>query len=102
MANKYIGDICFSNGEYEKDGEKKKRWVKAGPAFENENGDISFKLELMPTVANEWSGFMRLFKKDDVTDTKSGYDKAREAANKLREPESDEYNTKVDLSSIPF
>ncbi len=63
--NKYIGDVCFSNGEYEKDGQKKKRWVKAGPAFESEDGKIFFKLEVMPTGANEWSGFMRIFRRDE-------------------------------------
>lgn len=60
MANKYVGDLCFSNGEYELNGETKKRWTKAAVIFENqETGRRSYKFECFP--AGEWSGFMSEF-----------------------------------------
>ena len=63
MAFKYHGDLVFSTGEYEKDGETKKRWSKAGAVFQDsETGNMSIKFEAMPV--GEWSGWMKIFIKD--------------------------------------
>ena len=44
MASKYYGDMCFSDGEYEKDGQKKKTWAKFGSVFKDEEtGRLSVK-----------------------------------------------------------
>lgn len=106
MSSKYIGDLCFSTGEYEKDGEKRKRWAKAAAAFKDEeSGRVSFKFEAFP--AAEWSGWMSLFpakNKDNNQAPQTGHDKAVEARSKLSSPTTDdEYSSDpIDLSDIPF
>lgn len=88
MSSKYIGDLCFSTGEYEKDGEKKKRWSKAGAVFKNEEtGAMSVKFEALP-AGPDWSGWMRLFfdKKDKPKDVAP----------------TDVPDEPIDLSEIPF
>lgn len=86
--SKYIGDLCYSTGEYEKDGEKKKRWSKAAAVFKNEEtGSVTYKFESLP--AGEWSGWMRFF--PDKRDKKS-----QDVA------PSDVPDDPIDLSEIPF
>lgn len=105
MASKYIGDLCFSTGEYEVQGETKKRWTKAAAAFKDEEtGRVSFKFEAMPQGV-EWSGWMNLFldKKDKgPSSNQSGYEKAKEARQKLNDPAPEPSSEPIDMSDIPF
>lgn len=81
---KYYGDLVFSTGEYEKDGEKRKRWSKAGAVFQGDDGRLSIKFEAMPV--GDWSGWMNIFEKRDEAKTES-------------KPIDDE---PINLSDIPF
>lgn len=84
---KYYGDLVFSTGEYEKDGEKKKRWSKAGAVFQRDDGRMSIKFEAMPV--GEWSGWMNIFEKRDEP-------KQPKQENKPID------NEPINLSDIPF
>ena len=42
-------------GEYEKDGVTKHRWFTCGSVFENAQGQLSAKIDGMPTGSN-WDG----------------------------------------------
>lgn len=54
-----------SNGEYQKDGETKKRWQRVGTLFkDDQDGRISIKLDSIP-VGPEWSGWLAAFTMDD-------------------------------------
>lgn len=60
MASRRTHDVIGSVGEYtDREGQKKKRWVKVGSAFTDENGGISIKLDAIP-VGPEWSGWLSL------------------------------------------
>lgn len=60
MAKK-THDVVATVGEYTTaDGTKKKRYVNCGAAFTSEEGNISFKLDVVP-VSPEWSGFFSLY-----------------------------------------
>ena len=47
-------------GEYEKNGVIKARWFTCGAVFENENGQLSVKIDSMP-VGEKWDGWLNLF-----------------------------------------
>ena len=51
MAKKY--DIVAILGEYEKDGEKKKRYKNVGFVNENKEGHLSIKLDHLVTVDDD-------------------------------------------------
>lgn len=98
MSSKYYGDLVFSTGEYEKDGETKKRWSKAGAVFQDsETGNMSIKFEAMPV--GEWSGWMKIFKNDrnDKPTTQP------QALNGRKDVVIEDIDDKaIDLSEIPF
>jgi hypothetical protein len=106
--SKYIGDLCFSTGEYEKDGTTKKRWAKAAAAFKDtESGSVTFKFETLPAV--DWSGWMRLFpaKNRDENSPQSNFDKFAQKKEDLKQKSQDTVlddidNKPIDLSDIPF
>lgn len=101
---KYIGDLCFSSGEYEKDGETKKRWTKAAAVFQEvETGNQTYKFEALP--AADWSGWMKLFapRKQDNRES-SNFDKFVSKKEELKKDTvlEDIEDKPIDLSEIPF
>jgi len=107
MASKYYGDLVFSTGEYEKDGEKKKPWSKAGAVFkDSETGNISIKFEAMPV--GEWSGWMKVFNNSSDGNIRDGkYDKDIETIKAIGDAKKevvleDIDDKPIDLSEIPF
>lgn len=50
-------DVCVSTGEYQQNGETKKRWLKVGIAFEDDQGDPVVKLEANPMPKIDKDGF---------------------------------------------
>lgn len=60
MPSKKTHDVVATVGEYESQGQKKKRYVNCGSAFTDETGRISIKLDSVP-VSPEWSGWLSLF-----------------------------------------
>ena len=65
MSVKFLGDLVYSNGEYEVDGVTKKRYQRAGAVFQDDESEaISIKLDAVP-VSPEWSGWFRMFNKRD-------------------------------------
>lgn len=50
-------DVCVSTGEYQQDGQTKKRWLKVGIAFEDEQGDPVVKMEATPLPKIDRDGF---------------------------------------------
>lgn len=101
MSSKYYGDLVFSTGEYEKDGETKKRWSKAGAVFrDDETGSMSVKLEAVP-ASPDWSGWMRIFKSDRDNQSNQPNSQSGEAEpNKAKTADIDD--RPIDLSEIPF
>lgn len=61
---KAIRRLVASNGEYQKDGETKKRWQRVGTMFKGDDGEISIKLDSIP-VGPDWSGWVKAFKFED-------------------------------------
>lgn len=63
---KYTHDVVATIGEYTTgNGEKKKRYMNAGKAFQDDQGRISLKIDAVP-VGPEWSGWLSLYpRKDD-------------------------------------
>lgn len=60
MAKK-VFDAVATVGEYkDKNGDTKKRYVNVGAVFENDNGQMSFKLETIPVGPN-WSGWISFY-----------------------------------------
>lgn len=60
MATKRYDAAC-STGEYtDKNGQTKKRWQNVGVVFENDQGQLSLKLETIPVGPN-WSGWISFF-----------------------------------------
>ena len=54
-------DITATIGEYtNRDGEKKKRYLKVGTAFTDQEGRVSLKIDAMPVGPN-WSGWLSLY-----------------------------------------
>ena len=93
MASKYFGDLKYSVREYEKDGEKKKVWNKAGAVFQNEKtGRLSVKFESLPFGIEGWSGWMSIFPADNDSKEKKSQDVAP----------TDIDDKPIDLSEIPF
>lgn len=91
MAKLY--DVRAITGEYEKDGETKKRYTTIGAVLETKNGGMMIKLDVLPT---NWEGFAYLNeplppKSAGTPQSGSGGDVA-----------PDNVDDEVDLSSIPF
>lgn len=60
MAAKRTHDVIANAGEYtDGQGQQKKRWVKCGSAFTQDDGRISIKLDAVP-VGPDWSGWLSL------------------------------------------
>jgi hypothetical protein len=76
MAKK-IGIASISTGEYEKDGEKKKRWLNIGVVFEDERGNISIKFEVLPVMTADKVGYgaawVKIFMDDNKQDAPPAY-----------------------------
>ena len=62
-------DVLATVGTYKVGDEEKKRYLKVGAAFTNQNGDISIKLDAVP-VSPEWSGWLSLYKPKDREDSR--------------------------------
>jgi hypothetical protein len=56
MARK-IGTAAISTGEYEKDGQQKKKWLNIGAVFEDEKGNVSIKFEVLPVPTPQKDGY---------------------------------------------
>lgn len=59
MAKKKY-DAVATVGEYQKGGETKKRYLTVGAVFENDRGQLSMKLDALPTN-KEWSGWISFY-----------------------------------------
>ncbi len=49
---KYFGDACISDGEYQKDGQTKKKWMKIGTVVQQDSGSLSMHLPLFDRWVN--------------------------------------------------
>lgn len=61
---KAIRKLVATTGEYQKDGETKKRYQRLGTMFKDDEGRISIKLDVVP-VGPEWSGWVALYEMYD-------------------------------------
>lgn len=66
MASSYHGDIKVSTGTYNdpQTGVEKKRWLKIGAAFVDENGNMSLKFEALPLAKPEGT-WAKIFTNDN-------------------------------------
>ncbi len=48
-----IFDVCSATGTYQAEGVEKTRWIRVGAVFKNENGNVSIKLDSIPTKLNQ-------------------------------------------------
>lgn len=53
MAIKY--EVVATNGEYEKDGQTKKRYVNMGRVIEMKNGSLALKIDSLPVNWDGWA-----------------------------------------------
>lgn len=60
MASKKIYDAVATAGEYKKDGETKRRYINVGSVFQNDEGQLSLKLDTIP-VGQEWNGWISFY-----------------------------------------
>ena len=68
-ASTFTHEVLATVGEYtDGQGEKKKRYLKVGAAFTDDQGRISIKLEAVP-VTPEWSGWLSLYPPKDKEQT---------------------------------
>ena len=66
MSMRKVADLVATVGEYtNKAGEKKKRYVKSGVVFEDDEGRRSHKIDAIP-VSPEWSGWFSEYPVDDL------------------------------------
>jgi len=62
----YMGDVCVVTGTYKDDqGQEKPRFAKIGAWFENEQGQLSAKLEALPLPDPKGEVWLKLFVKQD-------------------------------------
>jgi len=90
MAKLY--DVRAVTGEYEKDGETKKRYTTIGAVLETKSGGMMIKLDVLPT---NWEGFAYL--NEPLPPKSAGASQDGSGATttgNIDEP--------VDLSGIPF
>ena len=74
MARK-IYDVVATVGKYtDKQGNEKKRYVNVGAVFENDQGQMSIKLETIP-VGPEWSGWLSMYEPKERTAAPSNQDR---------------------------
>ena len=60
MAKKAY-DAVATVGEYtDREGNKKKRYMNVGTVFQNDEGQLSMKLDAIP-ISKEWSGFINFY-----------------------------------------
>lgn len=66
MSARATHDVVATVGEYKdrQTGETKKRYLKCGVCFTNEQGQQSIKLDGLP-VSPDWSGFLSLYPKEN-------------------------------------
>ena len=57
-------DVCVSTGEYEVEGQKKRRWMKIGVLFDSEKGK-SIKLDALPIANIQGEVWLSLFPKKE-------------------------------------
>lgn len=101
MATKLKFELMASNGTYQKDGEEKKRWVRCGTCFENDKGQLSIKLDVVP-AGPEWSGWFSLFEPKEQGRDRTPQDSYRQPqGGQQRQPQPREYDDS-DEGSIPF
>lgn len=62
MATRKVYDAVATVGTYKdrQTGEEKKRRVNVGAVFENDQGQLSMRLEMVP-VGKEWSGWISFY-----------------------------------------
>lgn len=86
MAKK-VYDAAVSTGEYtDKNGETKKRWVNVGVVMENENGNLSMKMETIP-VGPGWSGWISFFPPKEVNQQTAAQKQHNEAKANAFQPD---------------
>jgi len=60
MPAKVKYELTATVGTYKKNGEDKKKYQRCGTVFENDQGQLSVKLDCIP-VTPEWSGWFSCF-----------------------------------------
>lgn len=92
MATKKRLDVIATVGEYEKDGQTKKRYAKCGSAFIDEKGEISIKLDTIP--ACDWNGWLSV---------KEPYNEERPARQSSESPRASRRGAPADFDGdVPF
>lgn len=105
MSNtKVYGDVVATVGEYKnKDGNEKKRFLRVGTAFINEddkgNKSMSIKMDALPLSA-EWSRWLRIYQRKSKREQEEEQYRQQQEAH--MEPIDDNIDEPIDLSDIPF
>lgn len=77
---KKIYDAVCTVGEYQKNGETKKRYLTVGAVFENDQGAQSMKLECVPVGFSGWINFYQPKSKEQSTPQQAVQDEFKSAA----------------------
>jgi hypothetical protein len=103
MPSRKTHDVVATVGEYESQGQKKKRYANVGSAFTNDEGQISIKLDTVP-VSPDWSGWLSLYvpKEKDGGQTQQRQ-QSRPAPRRQQAPANDAPLTEgMEEDNIPF
>jgi hypothetical protein len=97
MAKKAY-DAVATVGEYtDREGNKKKRYMNVGTVFQNDEGQLSMKLDAIP-ISKDWSGFINFYPpKDRTVDSTPASRKMHGSA-----PNPGHHQQDDDGDSIPF
>ena len=102
MSSKKKYNLIAKTGEYELNGEKKARWFTCGGVFENENGQLSVKIDGIP-VGTDWNGWLTL---STLNEQKSGAQTpAASSSAKTSAPEvknGEQKEEEKDTDNLPF
>lgn len=93
----FIGDIMYPNGVYIKEGEEKTSWLKCGAVFRSDSGQLSLKMEAVPTVWESGQWFRVFDKREQDKPSGGGYRKPAPA-----QPAPKQDDAFQDDDDIPF
>ena len=100
MATKKY-DAVATVGEYQKNGETKKRYLTVGAVFENDKGQLSLKLDALPTV-KEWNGWISFYEPKQYDNQASQQSQPAQRRTAAGGPATTQGSFDDDEGDIPF
>ena len=108
MAQK-VFDLAVKTGTYtDNQGQEKGRWMNVGAVFKNDQGQVSIKLEAIPT--GDWNGWISAFEPKQRNNQQQGQQQSTGSYNGQQQPQQGQGgfqqggngSADFDNSNIPF